>query len=91
MNHPTIKKTKATAIILACFRTLPLPFRRWLFTGMFNLFYYLSAKHRLIALHNLARAFPEKPMSELKQIARGVYRSLGLVAAEFSEIPSLTK
>jgi KDO2-lipid IV(A) lauroyltransferase len=91
MNHPAIKKTKATAIILACFRTLPLPFRRWLFTGMFNLFYYLSAKHRLIALHNLARAFPEKPMSELKQIARGVYRSLGLVAAEFFEIPSLTK
>jgi len=48
-------------------------------------------RQRLIALHNLRRAFPEKSEGEILKIARGVYRNMGLVAAEFFDIPGLTR
>ncbi|RXL70886.1 lipid A biosynthesis acyltransferase, partial [Citrobacter sp. AAK_AS5] len=47
-------------------------------------------KHRLIALHNLRRAFPEKKMEELMAIAKGVYRSEAITIAEFFSLPSIT-
>jgi len=65
--------------------------RRSLFTGLFRLFYLLVPRQRLIALHNLQRAFPEKSEAEILKIARGVYRNMGLVAAEFFDIPGLTR
>jgi KDO2-lipid IV(A) lauroyltransferase len=49
------------------------------------------AKHRLIALHNLRCAFPEKDMKELIRIAKGVYRNLAITAAEFFSMPSITR
>jgi KDO2-lipid IV(A) lauroyltransferase len=45
----------------------------------------------MIALHNLWRAFPEKTDGEIVAIARGVYRTMGTVAAEFFDIPKLTR
>lgn len=78
-------------IILICFRAIPSPLRRALFIGAFRLFYLLVPRQRLIALHNLRRAFPEKSAEEILKIARGVYRNMGIVAAEFFDIPRLTK
>jgi len=86
-----MKKTVTTDIILRCVGAVPRKLRRGFFAGMFRLFYYLSPKQRLITLHNIRCAFPEKSITEIKNIARGAYRTLGITAADFIEIPSLTK
>jgi KDO2-lipid IV(A) lauroyltransferase len=78
-------------ILLAWFRGVPPPLRKAMFTGLFRLFYHLSPPHRLIAAYNLRRAFPEKSEAEILRIARGAYRNMGIVAAEFFDIPLLTK
>ncbi len=78
-------------ILLTCFQGVPISLRRALFTGLFRLFYHLSPRHLLIAAYNLRRAFPEKSEAEILRIARGVYRNMGIVAAEFFDIPRLTK
>jgi KDO2-lipid IV(A) lauroyltransferase len=85
-----MKKSITTDIILKCFSSIPRKVRIGFFTGMFRLFYYLSPRQRLITLHNLHRAFPEKSITEIKAIAKGVYMTLGIVAADFFDIPSLT-
>jgi len=77
-------------IIFACFQGIPTPLRKALFIGLFRLFYHLSSRYRLIAAYNLRRAFPEKSEKEILRIARGVYRNLGIVAAEFFDLPRLT-
>ena len=86
-----IKPTPTTRIILICFKAIPLPLRKALFQIVFRLVYHLLTKQRLIALHNLKCAFPEKDMPELIEIARGVYSHLAIVMAEFFEIPWITK
>lgn len=70
---------------------IPAGVRRAFFTGIFRLFFVLSLKHRVIVIHNLQLAFPEKSFSEIRRIARGVYRNMGIVAAEFFDIPYLTR
>jgi len=86
-----IKKTATTKAILAIFGFIPLAVRREIFKAISLLFYHLSSKHRLITLHNLKCAYPEKNMKGLGKIARGAFRNLGTVVAEFFEIPSLTR
>ena len=86
-----MKKTATTKAILAIFGFIPLAVRREIFKAISLLFYHLSSKHRLIALHNLKCAYPEKSMDDLIKIAKGAYRNLGIVAAEFFQIPSLTR
>jgi Kdo2-lipid IVA lauroyltransferase/acyltransferase len=78
-------------MVLTCFQGIPLSLRRMLFTGLFRLFYLFVPRQRLIATHNLRRAFPEKSDDEILRIARGVYRNMGIMAAEFFDIPRLTK
>jgi len=78
-------------ILLICFQGIPLSARKALFTGIFRLFYHLVPRQRLIAAYNLRRAFPEKSDDEILRIVRGVYRNMGIVAAEFFDIPRLTK
>jgi Kdo2-lipid IVA lauroyltransferase/acyltransferase len=78
-------------ILLICFQGIPLSVRKALFTGIFRLFYHLVPRQRLIAAYNLHRAFPEKSDDEILRIVRGVYRNMGIVAAEFFDIPRLTK
>jgi len=58
---------------------------------MFILFYHFGEKNRLITLHNLIRSFPEKTLPEITGIAKNVYLNLGTTAAEFFEIPYLTR
>ena len=86
-----VEKTRTTSIILFCFRCVPLPIRKLFFKSLLILFYHAVAKNRLIALHNLRCAFPEKDMEELTRIAKGVYRNLAITAAEFFDLPSITK
>jgi Kdo2-lipid IVA lauroyltransferase/acyltransferase len=86
-----MKKSPLTDIILKSFGAIPRGPRRALFIGAFRLFYYLSARQRFITIHNLTCAFPEKSISEVKKIARGAYKTMGITAADFFEIPSLTK
>lgn len=86
-----MKKTATTKAILAIFGFIPLAVRREIFQAISLLFYHLSSKHRLITLHNLKCAYPEKSIYDLIKIAKGAYRNLGIVAAEFFQIPSLTR
>lgn len=86
-----IKKTVTTKVILLLFSLIPLGIRKGIFKAAFVLFYHLSSRHRLVTLHNLKCAYPEKDMKGLDKIARGAFRNLGIVVAEFFEIPSLTE
>jgi len=79
-----------TSALVSCFRHIPLRIRQSVFVALFQAGYHLDARHRLAALQNLKRSFPEKPMPELVAIARGAFRNMALVAAEFFDIPWLT-
>ena len=78
-------------VIIRCCRFIPLRWRRGLFTVIALLYYRFFPRHRLIALHNLKCAFPDKNMEEIIAIAKGVYRNIAIVGAEFFDIPSLSK
>jgi len=86
-----VEPTRTTAFIFFAFRLIPLELRRAIFKGVFRLFYHASVKQRVIALHNLRNAFPEKSLDEIEAIAKGVYRHLALVMAELFEMPYITK
>jgi len=86
-----MEKTTTTTIILYIFKGIPLPIRKGFFKGLMILFYHLVSRQRLITLHNLHRAFPDLPMGDIILIAKRVYRHLGIVAAEFFELPWITK
>jgi KDO2-lipid IV(A) lauroyltransferase len=81
----------AASILLRTFSSIPLALRKSLFITLSYLFYLFVPRQRFIALHNLSRAFPEKPPEEVRKIARGVYRNIGIIAAEFFDSPSLTR
>ncbi len=86
-----MEKTLLTKIILGVLGAVPLNARKGLFIALARIFYYLSPRQRLIAIHNLKSAFPEMGMTEIVALARKVYRHLAIVAAEFFEIPFLQK
>jgi KDO2-lipid IV(A) lauroyltransferase len=90
-DEHTMEKTRTTAVIFFAFRLIPLGIRRALFKAVFRLVYHASAKQRLIALHNLRNAFPEKSIDEIEAIAKGSYRHLALVMAELFEMPYITR
>ena len=87
----TADNSRMSQAIFAPFRSIPPRLRRRLFTGLFGLFYHLSPRQRLIAAHNLKCAFSEKDMAEIRMITKGVYRTMGIVASEFFDIPRLSK
>ncbi len=78
-------------IALKLVRLIPLRLRKFFTVALAGAFYHLSLKHRLIAIHNLMRSFPEKSLREITRIARHSYSSFALVAAEFVEIPYINK
>jgi Kdo2-lipid IVA lauroyltransferase/acyltransferase len=86
-----MEKTRTTAVIFFLFRLIPLGVRRAIFKAVFRLFYLASVKQRLIALHNLRRAYPEKSIDEIEAIAKGVYRHIAIVTAELFEMPYITR
>jgi KDO2-lipid IV(A) lauroyltransferase len=85
-----MKKNITTTITLAIFSAIPRKIRRKICIALFLLFYQLAPRRRLIAIHNLKRAFPGKDMDEIVAIAKGVYRNMAIVAADFFDIPKLT-
>ena len=85
-----MEPTRTTTIIFFAFRLIPLGLRRAIFRAIFRLFYHASVKQRIIALHNLRSAFPEKSIEEIEGIAKGVYRHLALVMADLFEMPWIT-
>jgi KDO2-lipid IV(A) lauroyltransferase len=86
-----VEPTKKTKKILFAVRCIPLFMRKGFFIIVFSIFYHLGAKNRLITLHNLRRSFPEKDSKEIIKIAKGVYRHFAIVAAEFFDMPYITR
>ena len=84
-----LKVQKNIAVKLV--KSIPLSLRRFFTTAIAEAFYHLSLKHRLIAIHNLLRSFPEKPVEEIIKIAKASYVSFALVAAEFADIAYFKK
>lgn len=78
-------------IVKLIYRIFPLRFKRSLAVGMSRLAYHLLHKHKLIALHNLTRAFPEKSFDEILQIIKSSYESFAILFAEFLHIFYLDK
>jgi KDO2-lipid IV(A) lauroyltransferase len=76
---------------LVLIKHIPLGLRRMFAYLLARFAYWLFLKHRLIALHNLRRSFPEKKLEEIIKITKESYISFILVAAEFFDIPYLNK
>ena len=91
MAESAARQGRVIRLILSCFRSVPVRLRTRIFVSLFLAFYHLSPRRRLIAIHNLKRAFPEKSLAEIVAIAKGVYRNMAIVAAEFFDLPWLTK
>ncbi|MRR17874.1 MAG: lipid A biosynthesis acyltransferase, partial [Deltaproteobacteria bacterium] len=70
---------------------LPLRIKRSLAAGLSRLAYYLLHKHKVIALHNLMRSFPEKSPAEILRIIKNSYASFAMLFAEFLQILYLNK
>jgi lauroyl/myristoyl acyltransferase len=85
-----MKKNTTTSVILGIFGAIPRNFRRKICIVLFMLFYHVSPRRRLIAIHNLKRAFPERNMNEIIEIAKGVYRNMAIVAVDFFGRPACT-
>jgi Kdo2-lipid IVA lauroyltransferase/acyltransferase len=79
------------SLFLKVIKNIPLSLRRFFTIALAGAFYHLSRKHRLIAIHNLLRSFPGKPIEEIIKIARRSYSNFALVVAEFTDIPYLNK
>lgn len=78
-------------LIISLIGSIPISIRRVIAFFIAKLFYYLSLKHRLIAIHSLMRSFPDKSLEEIIRIAKESYLSVALVLVEFYDIPSLNK
>ncbi len=70
---------------------VPAAVRRGAFALLLYLYYLLSARYRLITMHNLRRSFPQKSEGQLRKIALGAYKNIAIVAAEYFVLPFLTK
>ena len=65
---------------------LPLFIKRSVAVSLSRVAYYLLQKHKLIALHNLTRSFPEKSLTENLQIIKDTYACFALTFVEFLQI-----
>lgn len=69
----------------------PLFIKRFIAVRASRVAYYLLPKHKLIALHNLTRSFPEKSLTENLQIIKDTYASFALTFIEFLQILYLNR
>lgn len=72
-------------------RIIPMSVKRIIAVGMSRLAYHLLHKHKVIAVHNLTRSFPDKSLDEILRIIKESYASFALVFAEFLQIFYLTR
>ena len=82
-----------TGIKIAVFidRLLPLALKRAAARGFSCLAYGLLHKHKLIAVHNLSRSFPEKSLKEILQIIKDSYASFAQLFVEFPQLLYLNR
>ena len=78
-------------LIISLSKHIPLSLRRILAVFIARLSYYISLKHRLIAIHNLMRSFPDRTLKEIIRLAKESYISFTLVIVDFFDIPCLNK
>ena len=78
-------------LLFSFLHTIPVGWRRSLLCTLALLYYHIDARRRLITLHNLTKAFPEKKIEEIQGIAKLSYRNVAMVAAEFADLPFWTK
>jgi KDO2-lipid IV(A) lauroyltransferase len=69
---------------------LPRPIARSIGITLGLVVYVLHSRLRRVGMRNLALAFPERTVRERRRILRGVYRSVGRLAAEFCLFPRYT-
>lgn len=69
----------------------PLFIKRFIAVRASRAAYYLLPKHKLIALHNLTRSFPEKSLTENLQIIKDTYACFALTFIEFLQILYLNR
>src|SRR5258708_31483307 len=81
----------AVWVILKGLGMLPRPLARSLAAGVVGLFYVLLPGLRKTAEVNLRIAFPEWSDAQRKEVARGMLRNLGWMAAEFARFPKYSK
>ena len=72
-------------------RIAPRPLKRIFAVCMSRVAYYFMHTHKLIALHNLSRSFPDKSTDELLQIIKETYANFALTFVEFPSIVRLNK
>jgi KDO2-lipid IV(A) lauroyltransferase len=69
---------------------LPEGFALWCGRQLGNILFHLDWERRKVALENLRIAFgKEKSREELRAIAQGTFRNLGMTAVEFFRIPKM--
>lgn len=77
--------------VMKSLRWLPWGVVHALGAGLGSLFFLLDARHRRVALDNLAHAFPTRSEGERRAIARGVFRHFGAMLFELLKFGSLSK
>jgi len=83
------KKTIKIAIVAN--RLTPHWVKRSVAFVLSRLIYYLPLKHRLIAIHNLTRAFPEKSLDEIIGIVKASTANFVLSMLEFPDLLNVNK
>lgn len=81
-------KIKITIFIM---RIIPHCVKRSIAVLLSGLIYHLSLKHRLIAVHNLTRSFPDKSLDEIIRIVKASNATFALTMLEFVELLYLNK
>ena len=74
----------AAKMMLGALGWLPEPMALRVGTLMGDVAWLVDRRHRRVALHNLARSFPDQTNSQRKRTARAVFRNLGLSLAEWA-------
>ena len=78
-------------LIISLLKHIPSRLRRILAVFIARLAYYISLRHRLIAIHNLMRSFPDRTLKEIIRLTKESYISFTLVIVDFFDIPYLNK
>jgi KDO2-lipid IV(A) lauroyltransferase len=86
-----VKLALPAHLLFSFLRIIPVGFRRTLFCILSLAYYHIAPRRRLITLHNLTKVFPDKNLDEIQRIAKGAYRNIAIMAAEFADLPFWTK
>ncbi len=86
-----VKLVFTARLLFSFLRIIPSRLRRSLFCILSLAYYHIASRRRLITFDNLRKAFPDKNMNEIQRLAKGAYRNVAIVVAEFADLPFWTK